>query len=54
VLSMLLGSAPSAAQRLYHWHYIHLLNYNGLSQLAILLFPILLLGYMWRTAILRK
>lgn len=54
VLSLLLGSAPSAAQRLYHWHYIHMLNYNGLSQLAILLFPILLLGYLWRTAMLQK
>lgn len=54
VLSLLLGSSSTAAQRLYHWHYIHMLNYNGLSQLAILLFPILLLGYLWRTAMLRK
>jgi len=54
VLNLLLSGAPSVAHRLYHWHYVHLLNYNGLSQLAILLFPVLLLGYLWRTAILLK
>ena len=51
---MLFDNKPSAALRLYHWHYIHMLNYNGLSQLVILLFPVLLLGYLWRTARLRK
>lgn len=40
--------APSAAMRLYHWHYAHLLNYNGLSQTIALVFPFLLLGYLWR------
>lgn len=54
VLSLLLDSKPSAALRLYHWHYIHMLNYNGLSQLAILLFPLLLLSYLWRISMLRK
>lgn len=44
------SGAPSAAMRLYHWHYGHLLNYNGLSQTAALAFPLLLLGYLWRIA----
>ncbi len=44
---LLLDNKPSAAMRLYHWHYMHMLNYNGLSQLVILLFPVLLLGYLW-------
>jgi VanZ family protein len=39
--------SPSAAMRLYHWHYGHLLNYNGLSQTIALAFPFLLLGYLW-------
>lgn len=47
-------SNPSAAMRMYHWHYIHMLNYNGLSQLVSLLFPFLLLTYLWRTATPRK
>ena len=51
---LLLDSKPSAAMRIYHWHYIHMLNYNGFSQLVILLFPVLLLAYLWRTGILRK
>jgi len=51
---LLLDNKPSAAMRLYHWHYIHMLNYNGLSQLVIFLFPVLLLGYLWRTSALRK
>ena len=54
LLSLLFDSKPSAALRLYHWHYIHMLNYNGFSQLVILLFPVLLLGYLWRTAMLQK
>lgn len=54
VLSLLLDSKPSTAMRLYHWHYIHMLNYNGFSQLAILLFPVLLLSYLWRIGMLRK
>lgn len=54
VLYLILGSSPSNAMRLYHWHYVHMLNYNGLSQLVNLLFPVLLLGYLLRTGILRK
>jgi VanZ family protein len=49
VQNMLFDSPPSTAKHLYHWHYLHLLNYNGLSQLVNFLFPILLLGYLWRT-----
>jgi len=48
------SGSPSAAMRLYHWHYGHLLNYNGLSQTVMLLFPLLLLGYSWRGAMLRE
>jgi len=42
------SGSPSAAMRLYQWHYGHLLNYNGLSQTIALVFPFLLLGYLWR------
>ena len=42
------SSTPPASLRLYQWHYIHLLNYNGLSQSVALVFPFLLLGYLWR------
>ncbi len=42
------SGAPSAAMRLYHWHYGHLLNYNGLSQTIAWLFPFLLFVYLWR------
>jgi hypothetical protein len=41
-------NAPSAAMSVYHWHYGHLLNYNGLSQTITLIFPILLLFHLWR------
>lgn len=44
------SGAPSAAMRLYHWSYGHLLNYNGLSQTIKLVFPFLLLIYLWRAA----
>lgn len=54
VQHMLFSSSPSTAMRLYHWHYLHLLNYNGLSQLVTMIFPVLLTGYLWRTGILRK
>ncbi len=40
---------PSSARPLLHWHYGHLLNYNGLSRTILLLFPLLLLAYLWRT-----
>ena len=53
VLGLLLDSSPSAAMRLYYWHYLHMLNYNGLSQLILVLFPVLLLGYLWRTGMQR-
>lgn len=46
VQGLLLSSTPSAAMRMYYWHYLHMLNYNGLSQLALVLFPLLLLGYL--------
>jgi len=39
---------PSAAMSVYHWHYGHLLNYNGLAQTITLIFPILLLFHLWR------
>jgi hypothetical protein len=48
------SGSPSAAMRLYQWHYGHLLNYNGLSQTIMLLFPLLLLGYLWRGAMRRE
>ena len=43
------NGSPSAAMRLYHWNEGHLLNYNGLSQAIALVFPFLMLGYLWRT-----
>lgn len=42
------ASAPSSAMPLYQWRYAHLLNYNGLTQTVVLIFPFLLLGYLWR------
>lgn len=48
------SGAPSAAMRLYQWHYGHLLNYNGLSQTVMLVFPVLLLGYLWRGEMRRE
>ncbi len=42
------SGTPSAAMRLYQWHYGHLLTYNGLSQTVALVFPFLMLGYLWR------
>ncbi len=41
------GNSPASARGLQHWHYGHLLNYNGLSQTLTLLFPPLLLVYLW-------
>lgn len=48
------SGSPSAAMRLYQWHYGHLLTYNGLSQTVMLLFPLLLLVYLWRGAMRRE
>jgi VanZ family protein len=39
---------PAAAMSIYHWHYRHLLNYNGLAQTITLIFPVLLLFHLWR------
>lgn len=41
------GGTPANSMRLYHWRYGHLLNYNELSQLVALAFPLLQLGYLW-------
>ena len=42
------GNSPAAAMSIYHWHYGHLLNYNGLAQTITLIFPVLLLFHLWR------
>ena len=42
-------NTPAAAMSIYHWHYGHLLNYNGLAQTIALVFPLLLLFHLWRT-----
>jgi VanZ family protein len=42
------GNTPAAAMSVYHWHYGHLLNYNGLAQTIALVFPLLLLFHLWR------
>ena len=42
-------NTPAAAMSIYHWHYGHLLNYNGLAQTIALIFPLLLLFHLWRT-----
>lgn len=39
---------PAAAASVYHWHYGHLLNYNGLAQTITLIFPALLMFHLWR------
>jgi VanZ family protein len=41
-------NVPSAAMSIYHWHYRHLLNYNGLAQTITLVFPLLLIFHLWR------
>ncbi len=35
------SGTPSAAMRLYQWHYGHLRNYNNMSQMASVMFPLL-------------
>lgn len=42
------GNTPAAAMSVYHWHYGHLLNYNGMAQTITLTFPVLLLFHLWR------
>lgn len=41
-------NTPAAAMPIYHWHYGHLLNYNGLAQTITLVFPLLLLFHLSR------
>ncbi len=41
-------NTPAAAMSIYHWHYLHLLNYNGLAQTIAMIFPVLLLFHLWR------
>lgn len=49
VVNFLFGNnTPAAAMSIYHWHYGHLLNYNGLAQTIALVFPLLLLFHLWR------
>lgn len=49
VVNFILDSnAPSSAASVYHWHYGHLLNYNGLAQTIFLTFPLLLIFHLWR------
>lgn len=40
---------PPALAHLYYWREGHFLTYNGLSHIILLLFPLLLLGYLWGT-----
>lgn len=48
VVGVLDSSAPASAMRLYHWHYGHLRNFNGMSQIVSALFPLLLMAYLAR------
>ncbi|HEX5338591.1 MAG TPA: VanZ family protein [Gallionella sp.] len=49
IINFLLDSSnPSASMSVYHWHYRHLLNYNGLAQTITLIFPVLLMFHLWR------
>ncbi len=42
------SNAPQAnVMRFYQWKEGHLLTYNGLSRYILLLFPLLMLGYLW-------
>jgi VanZ family protein len=41
------SGAPASVVRLYHWKEGHLLTYNGMSHAILLLFPLLMLGYLW-------
>jgi hypothetical protein len=42
------GNTPAMARSIYQWHYIHLLNYNGLAQSITIIFPVLLLFLLWK------
>ncbi|HEY5993952.1 MAG TPA: VanZ family protein [Gallionellaceae bacterium] len=43
------SGAPASTLPLYHWKEGHLLTYNGLSHNILLLFPLLMLGYLWHS-----
>lgn len=45
---LLEDTLPDASSRLYHWHYGHLLTYNGLAQTIAMTFPLLLIFHLWR------
>ncbi len=40
------SGTPSAAMRLYQWRFGHLLNYNGMSQIVSVIFPLMLGTYL--------
>ncbi|HUX91520.1 MAG TPA: VanZ family protein [Gallionellaceae bacterium] len=42
------NNSPAASTSIFHWHYGHLLNYNGLAQTITLVLPLLLLYHFWR------
>lgn len=42
------SNTPAAAMSVYHWHYRHLLNFNGLAQTLTMIFPLLLMFHLWR------
>jgi hypothetical protein len=42
------SNTPAAAMSIYHWHYRHLLNFNGLAQTLTMIFPFLLMFHLWR------
>ena len=43
------SNSPATAKSIYQWHYVHLLNYNGLAQTIAFIFPVLLLLHLWQT-----
>jgi len=45
VFKLMDSGAPSAAMQLYHWHYGHLRNLNGMAQIVSTLFPLLVWLY---------
>lgn len=42
------SNSPAIAKSIYQWHYVHLLNYNGLAKTIAFIFPALLLLHLWR------
>lgn len=45
---LLRGGVPPGLSRLYHVREGHFTTYNGMSHIILTLFPLLLLGYLWR------